>query len=196
MRRNWEKHHSSNWNLCYLLCEPPVFEHVPAFDKRFRGSGRLASMAPNTATEDSYYITLSLTQEWGLSNRMNTILTMSYICSLTRFGLYICWEPCKACPGRLGDVFDINSDHPLFNKVPFVQVFDDANNGNWKAAKNNQHWCKANFESQCSIRQGLTYFLTSLKTTALQNNDKYMLNTLLPQYKEELVFDKLNFSWR
>ncbi len=91
----------------------------------------------------------------------------------------------------MGDVFDINSDHPLFDKVPFVQVFDDAKNGNWKAAKYNQHWCKANFESQCSIQQGLTYFLTSLEVIALQKNDKYMLKTLLPEYREQLVFDKV-----
>ena len=55
-RRSYEKAHRDGrkYNTIYLCCEPPVFEHVPAFDKRFRGSGRLASMAPNKATEDSY----------------------------------------------------------------------------------------------------------------------------------------------
>ena len=56
VRNEFEQKHWSGqlYNAIYLCCEPPVFEHVPTFDKRFRGSGRLASMAPNKATEDSY----------------------------------------------------------------------------------------------------------------------------------------------
>ena len=41
----------------WVGCEAPVFEHVPIVDKRFRGAGRLASMATNTTTEDNYYVT-------------------------------------------------------------------------------------------------------------------------------------------
>ena len=179
------------YNSIYLCCEPPVFEHVPTFDKRFRGSGRLASMATNTATEDSYYITIALTHKWGISNRINTIIVLSHICTLMRFGVYICWEPNVACPGTFGDIFTVDETAAIFKRLPFFQIFDDASNSNWKAAKNNKHWCKANFESQCSLEQGIDYFFVALNREATQRNDKYMVSELIPNYQEELAYDNL-----
>ena len=56
----------------FLACvvDPSIFEHIPSFEKRFRGSGRLESSAVNAAEETSYYITLALTHEWGAVNRL------------------------------------------------------------------------------------------------------------------------------
>ena len=113
-----------------------------------------------------------------------------------RFGLYICWVPTVACPGLFNEVFTVDSTPvTLLTQVPFLQVFDDSANSNWKAAKNNKHWCKANFESQCSLQQGIDCFFVALKKEAMQRNDKYMLSALLPTYAEELTYDNLELCF-
>ena len=185
-RLDWKRHRGQEYNTLYLLCEPPIFEHVPTFGKRFRGSGRLESMAPNSATEESYYITVELTWEWGLCNRINTILTLGHICAMARFGMYILWTATKACPGQFEEVLALDTENSILKKIPFIQIFDDPKDSNWKAAKHNQHWNKAHFESQCSIAMGVKYFLQSLSTIAKQRNDKYMLHTMIPKMATEL----------
>ena len=62
-----------------VVADPPVFTHVPSFEKRFRGSGRLESLAVNPAEEISYYITLDFDHQWGLVNRLQTISVMGAI---------------------------------------------------------------------------------------------------------------------
>ena len=47
------------------IAEPSIFDHRPEHARRFRGSGRFAKEAVNGVEEDSYYITLNLSWEWG-----------------------------------------------------------------------------------------------------------------------------------
>ena len=192
-RQQWEKKKPwAPWNTLSLLCDPPIFEHVPTFHKRFRGSGRLEKMAPNTATENSYYITVSFIREWGLCNRINTITVLGHICSMARFGMYILWEETVACPGKFDEGLIWDTTVPTFHKIPFVQVFDDRKNSQWMAAHNNQHWCKAHFDSQSSVKLGLEFFLDTLEDIAKSRQDKQMLQNVVPKLRREFAFEQVN----
>ena len=178
----------------FLACvvDPPMFEHIPSFEKRFRGSGRLESSAINAAEETSYYITLALTHEWGCINRLQTIALVGAIAGMYRVGLYICWKVSKACPGKFNatSVFDASSE--AYASIPFIRVFDDPSSSDWRAACNNQHWCLGHFESQCQVDMGLEYLWSELQAKASREHDTYMTNTLLPAMQDKLTSD---FCW-
>ena len=60
------------------------------------------------------------------------------------------------------------------------------------AAHNNQHWCKANFDSQSSVKLGLEFFLDTLEDTAKGRQDKQMLQNVVPKLRREFAFEQVN----
>ena len=176
-----------------VVVDPPIFAHVPSFDKRFRGSGRLEGKAVNEAEETSYYITLSLNHEWGLVNRLQTICLVGAIAGLYRVGLYILWEPKKACPGKFSDTNCFDTSSEAYQSIPFVKLFDDPKNSDWKAARNNQHWCICHVESQCQVEMGLDFLWARAEEKATKDGDAHFLKAILPQLKARIDSD---FCWQ
>ena len=187
---NRDPRHYNKFLACVV--DPSIFEHIPSFEKRFRGSGRLESSAVNAAEETSYYITLALTHEWGAVNRLQTIALVGAIAGMYRVGLYICWKVSKACPGKFNATNCFDSSSEAYASIPFIRVFDDPNSSDWRAACNNQHWCLGHFESQCQVAMGLKYLWSQLEEKAAKEHDTYMVKTLLPALKDKFTED---FAW-
>ena len=189
----WKKHQKWHCPLKATVCDPPVFEHIPSFDKRFRGSGRLEAAAVSPAEETSYYMTVSLNHEWGLVNRLQTLALLTGIGGLYRIGLYVLWEPKKACWSTFAETNVLDESSEVFEAVPFIKIYDDPKDQNWKAAKNNQHWHVAHFESQCQVEMGIQYFFEILEAQARKERDTYLLEATLPNLRRKLTPD---YCWQ
>jgi hypothetical protein len=153
-RREWNAKKFPPASLA-TVCIPSIFEHIPDMDKRFRGSGRLSAIASNAAEEDAYYICLDLSGNWGLCNRLQTIVLMLQFCSWHRLGIYILWTKNEACPGLFDELFDIDFQAPSLNSVPFIKVFDNASNSSWKASVQNKNWSVGYMSAQSNVQDGL-----------------------------------------
>ena len=182
--QNWKTKYQQDWLA--LAGDPPMFHHVPDFDKRFRGSGRMENAAVNAAEETSYYLTLSLTKEWGLCNRWQTICIISGICTVYRCGLYVLWKQNKACPSHFYELFDLDVASQVYQSMPFIKIFEEPT-ADWKAAQHNQHWCLANIEAQCDIQMGLNWFWKCAEESAQKNQNHYYLDTLIPSLKTRIT---------
>jgi hypothetical protein len=153
-RREWNAKKFPPATLA-TVCIPSIFDHIPDMDKRFRGSGRLSAIASNAAEEDAYYICLDLSGNWGLCNRLQTIVLMLQFCSWHRLGIYILWTKNEACPGLFAELFDIDYQAPPLNSVPFIKVFDNASNSSWKASIQNKNWSLGYMNAQSNVQDGL-----------------------------------------
>ena len=188
MKSYWS--HKDQPNLACLV-DPPLFTHEPDFSERFRGSGRLKSLATNEAEESSYYICLDLgAGKYGYCNRVQTVALMIGLASVLRYGLYINWPQNEACTNKMEEVVQLQEDAPLYAKVPFVTVFDDRDDPNWSHAKKNRTWCRGVFEHNCEVQHGIDLFLSLVQSTAESEGRDYILNNLLPELKQELTPEK------
>ena len=172
-----------------LIADPPLWKHVPSFTKRFRGSGRLQQQAVTTAEEEAYYITVNLNKEWGLSNRLQTIALLASICNAYRFGMYVLWVSRKACPDDFEEFAVIDESSQVFDGIPFIKIYKDEKDSNWRAALRSQHWCKGNFFSQCQVQMGLTYFFNELWKHGRYNRDTHLTDVMLPALQHILTQD-------
>ena len=189
----WQKNPKNHQPFKATVCDPPIFEHVPKFEERFRGSERLKAGAVNQAEETSYYITLALTHEWGLINRLQTMALVGAIAGLYRVGLYVCWEPKKACNSTFAETNCLDMSSEVFLSIPFIKIYNDPKGSDWRAAVNNQHWHLAHFESQCQVDMGLEFLWENLATLAERTGEYYMLKTLLPSLREKITED---YCWQ
>ena len=146
----WKKHNRDEKNLA-IMVSTPMFHHTPLFGERFRGSGRLQAEAQSSAEQWSHYICVSVSREWGVTNRAQTVCLLASFAAMHKFGMYVAWTPKKACNCTMTEVFDINTESEIYKSLPFVKVFDSENNSNWKAAVSNQHWNIHTFDSQCQV---------------------------------------------
>ena len=167
-----------------LLAMPPLFTHVPSFEARFRGSGRLQSEAQTPAEETSYFLCLDLSHQWGLSNRVQTIILWIIFCSYHRLGLYICWEPLKACNTLFSEILSIDVTQAPLHSIPFCRVLDSRKTSWWNAARNNQHWCYGTIESQCTVSMGLQFMFQEYEQLMKKSVCKDLISTVLPIWKE------------
>ena len=141
-----------------LVATPPIFTHIPKFENRFRGSGRLESLATTPAEETSYYFTLDVSHEWGLANRTQTVILWMIFASWHRLGIYICWAPTKACKCTFDDCWVLNISKPPLHTIPFVRMVSSRHDHMWMASGTNKHWCIGHIESQCQVPMGRDYF--------------------------------------
>ena len=153
-RREWKSQNYSPTTLA-TVCIPSIFEHTPDMDKRFRGSGRLSAIASNAAEENAYYICLDMSGNWGLCNRLQTVVLMLQFCSWHRLGLYILWIKNEACPGLFEELFEFDFQCSALKSVPFIKVFDNPANSSWKASMANKTWCLGYMYAQSNVQDGL-----------------------------------------
>jgi hypothetical protein len=168
------------------VCIPSIFDHTPDMDKRFRGSGRLSAIASNAAEEDAYYICLDLSGNWGLCNRLQTIVLMLQFCSWHRLGIYILWTKNEACPGLFDELFDIDFQSPSLNSVPFIKVFDNAANSSWKASIQNKSWSLGYMSAQCNVQDSLKTIMEQYNILKKKKNTRCdkMIDQLLPRIEK------------
>ena len=182
--------HKDQPNMACLV-DPPLFTHEPDFSERFRGSGRLKSLATNEAEESSYYICVDLgASKYGYCNRVQTVALMVGLAGVFRYGLYINWPQNEACTNKMEEVVQLQESAPLYTKVPFVTVFDDRDDPNWIHAKKNRTWCRGVFEQQCEVQIGIDLFLSLVESTAQNEGREWILNNLLPDLKTELTAER------
>jgi hypothetical protein len=154
----WQKHKWATDCLA-VVCTPVIFSHVPDMGDRFRGSGRLHSLAASPSEHISYFITLDLSREWGMSNRLPTMVLWMMFCSTTSLGLYVLWEKKKACPCNFYDVFTVNIESSPTARMPFLKVFDDAKHHMWKAALTDTAWNIGHVNSQTQVHDGFSHWI-------------------------------------
>jgi len=185
----WRHLHSKdgkdNPNMATFV-DPPIFNHEGDFSSRFRGSGRLESNAVNKAEQDSFYITVDLSKEWGFCNRVGMICLMGGICSLFRMGMYILWSKTKACNACFDELVEFDTESQVYQDLPFVKVYDNSRDSNWMAAKSNQNWCKANFHSQCQVDMGLEFFFQTLRDLPSDDEQHLLIKKLVPSLQEKI----------
>ena len=138
-----------------LVATPVMFTHVPAMGDRFRGSGRLHSMAETKGEPISCYICLDLSKEWGLANRLQTMVLWTMFCSMTNLGLYVLWEPKTACPCAFAEILNFKLSGVPTSRIPFVRIFDNPRHNQWKASTSEQAWNMGVIQSQTIPEAGL-----------------------------------------
>ena len=184
-----------------VVCTPVIFSHVPDMGDRFRGSGRLHSLAANPSEPISYFITLDVSREWGMSNRLQTIVLWMMFCSTTSCGLYVLWEPKKACDCNFYDVFTVNIEDSPTARMPFLKVFNDAKHHMWKAAIADSAWNLGHVNSQTQVHDGFKYWIdTWMKMSENLDDVRHeFLKERLPMFEDILAnqmqfWDKFNIN--
>ena len=190
----WQKEHVDDKCLAVAVTTP-IFHHTPVMGDRFRGSGRLHEDAHSTAEPISHYICVSLCREWGLANRAQTSCLMSTIAAMFNFGVYIVWQPKTACDVTFSQVLEFDETSQVYQELPFIRVFDNPNDSNWKAAESNRHWNIMTFDTQCQVGQGLAWYFQKFKEMTDKHNMNYEETVILPmlmaKYDEETAWNLL-----
>ena len=170
------------------LVDPPVWHHVPDFADRFRGSGRLAMMASSAAEQTSHYITVDLSHQWGIANRLQTLCLLCGVAGLHRLGVYCLWtETDSACHGARQEAFSIDTSSQVYQDLPFLTFYKSAQDSNWLAAKNSDIWCMGNFYSQCQVDMGINFVMETRWAIARAEKDVYYHNVIYPYWVETLT---------
>jgi hypothetical protein len=146
-----------------LVATPVMFTHIPTMSDRFRGSGRLHTMAANESEAISRFICLDLSKEWGLANRLQTMVLWTMFCSMTNLGMYVLWEPKPACPCLFHEIFNFDLTGTPTRRIPFVRVLDDAKCNQWKCAVSDTAWCCGVIQSQTQPEDGYKYWQDTWK---------------------------------
>lgn len=97
------------------FCFPPAFSHPVNVTEVTRGSSRLEAHVVSPAEKISPYVTLSLTKEWGLANRLCTLAALYTLASLAGWGVHLYWVKTMACDAFLSDVVPTP---PTFGSLP------------------------------------------------------------------------------
>ena len=192
LKKSW---HSQGFNTkaLALVSTPTIFTHVPTMADRFRGSGRLHSLRINDAEPDSKYICLDLSKNYGLANRMQTIVLWCMVCTVTELGLIVLWEKSTACNCNFDDFFFHNIGEPPSAAMPFLRIIDNAKNHMWAASMKNPLHCVAHFHSQCQVEDGYNYMLNEWKKhcqkhdTAVTRHVKNVLEDLQAWFKGNIM---------
>ena len=161
-RMSWLKRGLNPSHLA-AVCIPSSFEHTPDMTQRFRGSGRLSATAINVAEESAYYMCLDLSGNWGICNRLQTVVLMLQMCSWHRLGLYILWTKNDACPGTFGELFQFNFSSKALKTVPFIKVFDNSASSSWKASLSNTIWNIGGLHAQSNVKDGIKVIADTYK---------------------------------
>ena len=117
VKREYQR--TGRWNqAAYTFVEPNVFNHPIKFAERLRGSGRLHASSQGDVEEYAFYITLNLSHQWGLTNRLQTMMFWMTFAAMRQAGLYILWEPTEACDCYFEQIFD----QPNLRMLPFSLI--------------------------------------------------------------------------
>jgi hypothetical protein len=146
-----------------LVATPVMFTHVPSMGCRFRGSGRLLSLTETPSEKLSQYICLDLSKEWGLANRLQTMVLWTMFCSMTNLGMYVLWEPKTACPITFSELFHVDLSSWPTARIPFIRVLDDHRHNQWKAAVSECGWNLGYICSQTLPEAGIEYWMDTWK---------------------------------
>lgn len=156
-RQGWKN------DVIALVASPVMFTHVPNMGCRFRGSGRLLSLTETPSEPISRYICLDLSKEWGLANRLQTMVLWTAFCSMTNLGMYVLWEPKTACPCKFYEIFNFNIEGVPTSRMPFLRVLDDHRHNQWKASITERSWCMGVICSQTLPEAGFQYWKETWK---------------------------------
>jgi len=116
----FKRQHGDNRRLLFLW--PPMAKHPVQHSDCARGSDRMLAHLPNAAARVADYITIDFRQQWGCSNRLETIATLLMVCHATNTGLHIRWEAAECCPGDLAELIHLEADQSELSGIPFIQV--------------------------------------------------------------------------
>ena len=103
-----------------------------------------------------------------------------------RYGLYVCWPIKTATTNTFEELIKLNTDSATYGKIPFINIFADSSDTNWRHACYNGTWCRARFQSQCEVEVGLDHFFSQLEAKAAKAKNKYLVEILLPEMRREL----------
>lgn len=154
----------------YTFIEPIAFSHPIKLSERLRGSGRLQSESQGEVEEYAFFIMCDLSHQWGLSNRIQTLMWWATWASMHQTGLYVLWAPNEACNCSFDDVFNqLQLDEPPFSKLPFIKIMDSKTNKFWTAPVHSDYYCLGKTESQVEYSVGCDRFAESLKRKLAEN---------------------------
>lgn len=181
-KKNWWNKRDTPNLACF--CDPPLFEHDVDMTKRFRGSGRIASLAANENEQMSNYFCLDLDREYGFCNRAQTLALVMGMAASLKYGVYVLWTKRKACDAFFKDCIVFNHNSELFKELAFIQVFDRATDSKWKCARQNINQCRGLFDNQCQVDLGLQLFFDMVRGEALKTENKMVLDHWLPIWEK------------
>lgn len=131
------------------FCFPPAFSHPVNLTEVTRGSSRLEAHIVSPAEKVSPYITIALTKEWGLGNRLCTLACLLSVAHLAGWGVHVYWAANKACDVALTDLVGTPASFSFLPGLAFLHV--------------HHHW--THFQAMESRDQPLRVASTSFQAT-------------------------------
>lgn len=131
------------------FCFPPAFSHPVNLTEVTRGSSRLEAHVVSAAERVSHYMTLALSKEWGLGNRLCTLAAVFTLCGMAGWGLHVHWVPNRACEAELTELVATPASFSALPGLAFLHV--------------HRHW--THFQAMQSREQPLLVAATSFQAT-------------------------------
>jgi hypothetical protein len=116
----FQRQHGGDRRLMFLW--PPMATHPVQHSDCARGSDRMLAHLPNAAARVADYVTIDFKQQWGCSNRLESIALLLMVCHATNTGLHVKWEAAECCPGQLSELIHLEADQSELSGIPFIQV--------------------------------------------------------------------------
>ena len=162
---------TGHWmNAAYTFIEPIAFSHPIKLSERLRGSGRLQAESKGEVEEYAFFIMCDLSHQWGLSNRIQTLMWWATWASMHQSGLYVLWAPNEACNCTFDNVFNqLRLDEPPSSKLPFIKIMDSKTKKFWTAPAHSAYYCLGKAESQVEYSTARGHFAESLRRKLTEN---------------------------
>ena len=140
------------------MVEPIALRHPTMLAERLRGSGRLQASSKGMVEETAFYFMLSVSGQWGLANRVQTIVFLATFGSMHQAGIYVLWEPNDACNCCWEDLFgELTLDKAPFTTVPFIRILSSSKDSYWGKRTHNNYSCLGNVESHAEYSVACDY---------------------------------------
>ena len=90
-----------------------------------RGSERVAALVATPEMVHRPYITVSSDKEWGLSNRLNTLVAILCWANSMGFGIHVYWKVNNACNVEFPDLCTVQQKAHELPGVAFIAIHHD-----------------------------------------------------------------------